>query len=80
VEVDTVDRFQGRDKECVLLSFVSHNARGEIGKLLTDWRRINVALTRAKSKLVRVCVCVGVCVCVCVRVCVCACVCVYTDS
>ena len=52
VAVDTVDRFQGRDKECVILSLVSHNAHGEVGKLLLDWRRINVALTRAKSKLV----------------------------
>ncbi len=33
---------------------MSHNSRGEVGKLLTDWRRINVALTRAKSKLVLV--------------------------
>ena len=42
------------DQECVVLSLVSHNSRGEVGKLLTDWRRINVALTRAKSKLVLV--------------------------
>jgi DNA replication ATP-dependent helicase Dna2 len=30
VEVDTVDRFQGRDKECVVLSLVSHNSRAQV--------------------------------------------------
>ena len=52
VDVDTVDRFQGRDKEAVVLSIVRRNADRNVGSLLRDWRRINVAVTRAKKKLV----------------------------
>ncbi|GAB4823940.1 hypothetical protein N2152v2_010986 [Parachlorella kessleri] len=52
VECLTVDKCQGRDKDCVLVSFVRSNAQREAGKLLQDWRRINVAITRAKNKLV----------------------------
>lgn len=54
IEVLTADRAQGRDKAVVLLSLVRSNelgARG-IGELLNDWRRINVALTRAQRKVV----------------------------
>ncbi|KAF8326832.1 AAA domain-containing protein [Cantharellus anzutake] len=52
VEVMTVDRSQGRDKDCVIISMVRSNDQGNTGDLLRDWRRINVALTRARSKLV----------------------------
>ena len=52
VEVDSADRFQGRDKECIILSMVRSNEAGIVGDLLKDWRRVNVALTRAKSKLI----------------------------
>ncbi|KAK6443340.1 DNA replication endonuclease-helicase Dna2 [Oleoguttula sp. CCFEE 5521] len=52
VDVDSADRFQGRDKEVIILSFVRSNPQYEVGELLRDWRRINVALTRARSKLV----------------------------
>nr|POE54926.1 dna replication atp-dependent helicase/nuclease dna2 [Quercus suber] len=52
VEIDSADRFQGRDKECIVLSMVRSNEIGTVGELLKDWRRINVALTRAKSKLI----------------------------
>nr|OQO23072.1 hypothetical protein B0A51_09576 [Rachicladosporium sp. CCFEE 5018] len=52
VDVDSADRFQGRDKEVIILSFVRSNPQNEVGELLRDWRRINVALTRARSKLV----------------------------
>eukprot|EP00192_Tetraselmis_astigmatica_P006795 CAMPEP_0117666184 /NCGR_PEP_ID=MMETSP0804-20121206/10233_1 /TAXON_ID=1074897 /ORGANISM="Tetraselmis astigmatica, Strain CCMP880" /LENGTH=730 /DNA_ID=CAMNT_0005473697 /DNA_START=494 /DNA_END=2688 /DNA_ORIENTATION=+ len=54
VEVLTVDKSQGRDKNCVLMSLVKSNEEGQPGDLLTDWRRINVAITRAKHKLVLV--------------------------
>ncbi|GJN93127.1 hypothetical protein Rhopal_006172-T1 [Rhodotorula paludigena] len=52
VEVLTADRSQGRDKECILISLVRSNTGGHVGDLLKDWRRLNVCLTRAKSKLV----------------------------
>lgn len=47
IEVATVDSFQGREKEAVLLSLVRSNDRGTIG-FLSDPRRLNVAITRAK--------------------------------
>ncbi|GAB7363920.1 hypothetical protein MBLNU230_g4483t1 [Neophaeotheca triangularis] len=52
VEIDSADRFQGRDKECIILSMVRSNEAGIVGDLLKDWRRVNVAFTRARSKLV----------------------------
>lgn len=51
VEVDTVDGFQGREKEAVVISLVRSNPEGEIGFLL-DERRMNVAITRARRRLV----------------------------
>ena len=51
VEVDSVDGFQGREKEAILLSLVRSNRENEIG-FLTDIRRMNVALTRARRKLI----------------------------
>jgi DNA replication ATP-dependent helicase Dna2 len=52
VEVQTVDTFQGRDKACILISLVRSNPDLAVGSLLLDWRRLNVAFTRAKCKLV----------------------------
>lgn len=83
VEVNTVDRYQGRDKSLIALSFVRSTAEEgsvrapldvpacclallssddpplssvlfQLGELLKDWRRLNVAVTRAKHKLLMV--------------------------
>ena len=51
LEIDTVDGFQGREKEAVVISCVRSNSDGEIG-FLADRRRMNVALTRARRKLI----------------------------
>ena len=51
IEIDSVDGFQGREKEAVLVSLVRSNPEGEIG-FLGDVRRMNVALTRARRKLI----------------------------
>ena len=51
LEIDTVDGFQGREKEAVIITLVRSNPRGEIG-FLSDIRRMNVALTRARRKLI----------------------------
>lgn len=52
VEIHTADKYQGRDKEVILLSCVRSNEQNSVGELLKDWRRVNVAITRARSKLI----------------------------
>jgi len=53
LEIDSVDGFQGREKEAVVISLVRSNPRAEIG-FLHDVRRMNVAMTRARRKLLMV--------------------------
>jgi superfamily I DNA and/or RNA helicase len=51
MEVDTIDGFQGQEKDIIFISLVRSNERSEIG-FLKDERRLNVAMTRARKKLV----------------------------
>lgn len=52
LELSTIDKYQGRDKAVILVSFVRSNELGNCGNLLNDFRRINVAFSRAKRKLI----------------------------
>lgn len=54
LEIKSVDGFQGREKEAVVMSLVRSNRKGEVG-FLTEDRRINVAVTRARRHLAVVC-------------------------
>ena len=50
IRISTIDSFQGQEKEIIILSLVRSNDDGEIG-FLKDYRRMNVAITRAKEQL-----------------------------
>ena len=51
VSVNTVDGFQGQERDIIVISLVRANADGQIG-FLSDLRRMNVAITRARMKLI----------------------------
>lgn len=53
INVQTVDGFQGGESDIIIISFVRANPRGKIG-FLNDFRRLNVALTRARFSLIMV--------------------------
>ncbi len=50
MRISTIDSFQGQEKEIIILSLVRSNDEGNIG-FLKDYRRMNVAITRAKEQL-----------------------------
>jgi hypothetical protein len=52
LRIDTVDRFQGGERQIIVVSLVNSNDAGTIGTLHADARRLNVALSRAKTKLI----------------------------
>ena len=51
ISVNTVDGFQGQERDVIILSLVRSNDEGQIG-FLRDLRRMNVAITRARMKLI----------------------------
>jgi len=51
ITINTVDSFQGQERDVIYISLVRSNTEGNIG-FLKDYRRMNVAMTRAKKKLV----------------------------
>jgi superfamily I DNA and/or RNA helicase len=51
ISINTVDAFQGQERDVIAISFVRSNEKADVG-FLSDIRRTNVAITRAKKKLI----------------------------
>jgi ATP-dependent RNA/DNA helicase IGHMBP2 len=51
ISVNTIDSFQGQERDIVYISMTRSNAEGIVG-FLSDTRRMNVAMTRARKKLI----------------------------
>ncbi len=51
ISIDTIDSFQGQERDVIYISLVRSNEKSEIG-FLSDYRRMNVAMTRAKKQLI----------------------------
>jgi ATP-dependent RNA/DNA helicase IGHMBP2 len=53
ITINTVDAFQGQERDVIVISFVRSNEKGEVG-FLSDIRRSNVAMTRARKRLIMI--------------------------
>lgn len=53
IDINSVDAFQGQERDVIYISLVRSNSKGEIG-FLKEYRRLNVAMTRARERLVLV--------------------------
>ena len=53
ITINTVDAFQGQERDVIAISFVRSNDKSEVG-FLGDISRTNVAMTRAKKKLIMI--------------------------
>ena len=53
ISINTVDGFQGQERDIIMISMVRANSEGQVG-FLRDLRRMNVAITRARMKLILV--------------------------
>lgn len=51
VDINTIDAFQGQERDLIFISLVRSNEKAEIG-FLSDYRRMNVAMTRARKQLI----------------------------
>ncbi|WP_457558983.1 AAA domain-containing protein [Candidatus Harpocratesius sp.] len=52
ITVDTVDRFQGNEREVIIYSFVDSRPDWELSSLNSDFHRLNVAISRARTKII----------------------------